>query len=152
MSATKVSTNATTLSQKAGRRVDCLMANKAPDVPSPIPLSFASRREVHEEIVDRIRHQRGGLIVTVNTSIARQISRGGTPYPRDKVVMWTADGKPLMWIARLEGSPRLERITGADLMLELPRSIARSSPDTPICVLGRGARRPPKSLQGRIRH
>lgn len=84
---------------------------------------------VIEHITTRLRSPagpRGGWVVTPNTDIMRTISR--RPEIRDLVSrasVVTADGMPLVWASRLQGSPLPERVTGASLLPGLAAAAAR---------------------------
>jgi len=69
----------------------------------------------------------GGRIVTPNVDILRQAA--ADPALRDELAeadLVVADGAPLVWAARLAGTPLPERVAGSDLIWSLSRGLARS--------------------------
>lgn len=81
------------------------------------------------EVVQHVRRSldegRGGRIVTPNVDIVRQARRADSARAHvadgDLVV---ADGAPLVWASRLEGSGLPERVAGSDLIWSLSRAAA----------------------------
>lgn len=78
---------------------------------------------------------RGGRIVTPNVDICRAVSRdpglAGLVAGAELVV---ADGMPLVWAARLNGTPLPGRVTGADLIWSLSAMAAANG--LPVHLLG----------------
>ncbi|MEV4397657.1 WecB/TagA/CpsF family glycosyltransferase [Nonomuraea sp. NPDC049607] len=78
---------------------------------------------------------RGGRIVTPNVDICRAVARD--PALQELVRsadIVVADGMPLVWAARLLGTPLPERVTGADLIWSLSEVAAARS--WPVYLLG----------------
>jgi N-acetylglucosaminyldiphosphoundecaprenol N-acetyl-beta-D-mannosaminyltransferase len=76
--------------------------------------------EVVEHVFRRLAEGRGGRIVTPNVDILRQVNQyaelRNLIESADVVV---ADGAPLVWASRLQGTPLPERIAGATLLGDL---------------------------------
>ncbi|MFI7695728.1 WecB/TagA/CpsF family glycosyltransferase [Nonomuraea sp. NPDC049655] len=78
---------------------------------------------------------RGGRIVTPNVDICRAVARD--PALQELVgsaEIVVADGMPLVWAARLLGTPLPERVTGADLIWSL--SEVAAARNWPVYLLG----------------
>ena len=76
---------------------------------------------------------RGGLIVTPNVDIHRQL-RHGHDHLLDGVELVVADGMPLVWASRLQRQPLPERVTGASLVWSLAAAAAEE--DRSVFLLG----------------
>ncbi|MFG2076584.1 WecB/TagA/CpsF family glycosyltransferase [Nonomuraea maritima] len=92
-----------------------------------------------EEVVRRVEGAleagRGGRIVTPNVDICRAVRRDAAL--RELVCsaeIVVADGMPLVWAARLLGTPVPGRVTGADLLWSLSGLAARRG--WPVYLLG----------------
>ncbi|MGN9840711.1 WecB/TagA/CpsF family glycosyltransferase [Nonomuraea sp. H19] len=92
-----------------------------------------------DEVVDWVAAElaagRGGRIVTPNVDICR--AAAVDPALKDLVRtadLVVADGMPLVWAARLLGTPLPERVTGADLIWSLSKLAARHG--WPVYLLG----------------
>lgn len=62
---------------------------------------------------------RGGLIVTPNVDILRQLRRSDAYDITQAAEIVTPDGMPVVWASRVQGSPLPERVTGVDLVEKL---------------------------------
>ncbi|MFI6994605.1 WecB/TagA/CpsF family glycosyltransferase [Nonomuraea wenchangensis] len=91
--------------------------------------------DVVERVAAELAAGRGGRIVTPNVDICRLAAAdpalGRLVASADLVV---ADGMPLVWAARLLGTPLPERVTGADLLRALSARAARHG--WPVYLLG----------------
>src|SRR5436305_6295939 len=71
-------------------------------------------------ILNELDHNRGGVVVTPNLDHLRRcgkdMSFGALVAEADLVV---ADGMPLVWASRLQGTPLPERVAGSDLISSL---------------------------------
>jgi N-acetylglucosaminyldiphosphoundecaprenol N-acetyl-beta-D-mannosaminyltransferase len=91
--------------------------------------------EVVAHVMGALRRGQGGHIVTPNVDICRKAARD--PVLARLVAaadLAVADGMPLVWAARLLGTPLPERVTGADLMCSLSAAAARHG--FPVYLLG----------------
>lgn len=82
-----------------------------------------------DDVVDYVRDALdagvGGRIITPNIDILRQAGRSRS-LRRDlaEAELVVADGAPLVWAAKLAGTPLPERVAGADLIWELSAGLA----------------------------
>ncbi len=77
-------------------------------------------------ILSEIEERRGGSVITMNLDHLRRFA--GEPsysalYHRARVI--TADGMPLIWVSRLQGTPLPERVTGSNLIWSLSGAAAQ---------------------------
>ena len=98
-----------------------------PDTVTLGGLRFAALTE--GEVVHRVRTALargiGGRIATPNVDILRQAARN--PEVRadlENADLLVADGAPLVWAARLSGTPLPERVTGSGLVWSLSAGLA----------------------------
>jgi N-acetylglucosaminyldiphosphoundecaprenol N-acetyl-beta-D-mannosaminyltransferase len=83
------------------------------------------------DVVARVRHGiaagRGGWIVPLNLECMRQLTRSPElrAFPRQADLV-LADGMPLVWAARLQGTPVPERVAGSTLVWSLAADAAAS--------------------------
>jgi N-acetylglucosaminyldiphosphoundecaprenol N-acetyl-beta-D-mannosaminyltransferase len=91
-----------------------------------LPLAKLSRHAVVDHVFTRIERGEGGWIVTPNLDYARR-------YVADPAMrrlfagasLIVADGVPLLWAARLQGTPLPDRVAGSDLVWLLAERAAR---------------------------
>jgi N-acetylglucosaminyldiphosphoundecaprenol N-acetyl-beta-D-mannosaminyltransferase len=81
--------------------------------------------ETCDRIVDALQQQRGGSVVTINLDHFIRCNR----FPRyrslvSRADLVVADGMPLIWASRLQGTPLPERVAGSTLCLSLARALA----------------------------
>lgn len=108
--------------------------------------------EVVRRVAAALAAGRGGRIVTPNVDICR--AAAADPALRELVCsadIVVPDGMPLVWAARLLGTPLPERVTGADLIWSL--SALAAGHGWPVYLLGGGppevARAAARELAGR---
>ncbi len=79
------------------------------------------------EIIHALASGRGGWMVTVNLDILRQVH---TSAEIRRLVessdLRVADGMPLLWAARIQGTPLPERVCGSNLIHSLPAAAAQA--------------------------
>ena len=93
-----------------------------------VRLDCVTERQVTTHVISSIRKGEGGWIVTPNIDHLRIISE--SPELRGLVnaaSFRVADGMPLVWASRLQGTPLPERITGAGLILSLTAAAAKAN-------------------------
>jgi N-acetylglucosaminyldiphosphoundecaprenol N-acetyl-beta-D-mannosaminyltransferase len=94
----------------------------------------------HEEVVGRVRSElaagRGGHLVTPNVDIVRQLRDPALAPIRKSAELMVADGAPLIWASRLQGTPLPERVTGSELIWSLTAAAARDG--RKVFLLGGG--------------
>ncbi|WP_425581712.1 WecB/TagA/CpsF family glycosyltransferase [Streptosporangium vulgare] len=81
--------------------------------------------EVVDHVVAALKRGEGGHLVTPNVDISRTVARD--PRARrfvERADLAVADGMPLVWAARLLGTPLPGRVTGADLIWSLSEAAA----------------------------
>ncbi|MGD9697148.1 MAG: WecB/TagA/CpsF family glycosyltransferase [Thermoleophilia bacterium] len=77
-------------------------------------------------ILDETAAGRGGSVVTPNLDILRRLVR--EPELREEVAaadLMLADGMPLVWACRVQGTPLPGRVAGSDMILSLSEAAAR---------------------------
>ncbi|MGI5286817.1 WecB/TagA/CpsF family glycosyltransferase [Nonomuraea polychroma] len=100
-------------------------------------MDAVTEEQVVQWVAAALEAGRGGRIVTPNIDICRIAA--ADPALKDLVSsadLVVADGMPLVWAARLLGTPLPGRVTGADLLWALSRLAARRG--WPVYVLGGG--------------
>ena len=91
-----------------------------------LPLRPWTAAELEDRVFDAMAHGRGGWIVTANIDFLARASRDpqvAALYQRADVIV--ADGRPLLWAARLAGTPLPGRVAGSDLVWTLARRAAQ---------------------------
>ena len=92
------------------------------------------------QVVDRVAadlaNHRGGVIITPNVDILRQLRRSQLQNLTDGAAIVVADGAPVIWASRLRGNPLPERVTGAQLVWTLSHAAAREGRS--VFLLGAG--------------
>lgn len=107
-----------------------------------------SEAELIGHIVSESRSGEGGWVAPVNVDVCRKARKD--PAARALVAGATLvvpDGMPLIWAARLRGSPLAERVTGSSLIYSLSEAAARH--DRTIYLLG-GAPGVPEAAAGAL--
>src|SRR2546423_4057251 len=91
-----------------------------------VDLHAVSEQQVITHILDEIDFGRGGTVVTPNLDHLRRclddLSFGALVAEADVVV---ADGMPLVWAARIQGTPLPQRVAGSDLIWSLSAAAAQ---------------------------
>ena len=82
-----------------------------------LPLAELTRDEVVDHIFDELNRGVGGWVITPNVDYLRRYATEPDAKPlfaaADLIV---ADGIPLLWAARLQGTPLPDRVAGSDLV------------------------------------
>lgn len=90
-----------------------------------MPLDAVTLDSVVEQVAQRIEAGRGGAIITPNLEITRQYRRSGAlRRVFEDIDLLVADGMPIVWAARLQGTPVPERVTGTALIWALSTAAA----------------------------
>jgi N-acetylglucosaminyldiphosphoundecaprenol N-acetyl-beta-D-mannosaminyltransferase len=107
------------------------MSSRAPDFAvvelDGVPLSALDCRELVEHISSCLAQHRGGWVITANTDHLERLVRSEPLrrlYERADIIV--ADGMPLLWAARLQGSSLPGRVAGSDLVWLLAEEAARA--------------------------
>jgi N-acetylglucosaminyldiphosphoundecaprenol N-acetyl-beta-D-mannosaminyltransferase len=92
-----------------------------------VRLDCVTEKQVISHVVANIGAGVGGWIVTPNVDHLRIISeRPDLLQLMNEASLRVADGMPLVWASRLQGTPLPERITGAGLILSLTAAAAKA--------------------------
>jgi len=91
-------------------------------------LASCSEAQLLDALFDALAHQRGGWLITANLDFLRRYNKD----ERMQVLyaeadLRVADGMPLVWAARLQGTPLPERIAGSSLLRPLAQRAATES-------------------------
>ncbi|WP_285703921.1 WecB/TagA/CpsF family glycosyltransferase [Microtetraspora sp. NBRC 16547] len=100
-----------------------------------VELDPLTEDEVVTRVFEALRRGRGGHVLTPNVDICRLAVRDAelrALVRRADVAV--ADGMPLVWAARMLGTPLPGRVTGADLIWALSEAAARHG--VPVYLLG----------------
>jgi N-acetylglucosaminyldiphosphoundecaprenol N-acetyl-beta-D-mannosaminyltransferase len=91
-----------------------------------VAFDAATETELVRHVFDACEAGRGGWIITANLDILRRAVRdeefAGMAKEADVV---TADGMPLVWASRLQGTPLPERVAGSAMVWSLAAEAAR---------------------------
>lgn len=113
-------------------------------------LSRLTEQQVVATVVDALRDGQGGWVATPNVDICRAARRD--PAVRELIgqaSLTVADGMPLLWAARLRGTPLPERVTGASLIFSISAAAARHGQS--VYLLGGEPGVPERAAQRLIR-
>jgi N-acetylglucosaminyldiphosphoundecaprenol N-acetyl-beta-D-mannosaminyltransferase len=94
--------------------------------------------QVVAHVLQELKAGRGGRLVTLNVDSLRAARRNldlNNLLSQSSVLV--ADGMPLVWAARMRGTPLVERVTGASLILSL--SCAAAQAGRSVYLLGGAA-------------
>jgi len=93
-----------------------------------IPIDALTEKEVVDRIISDWRRGRGGWVVTPNLDHLRVLCR--RPELKHTIAeaatLLVADGMPLVWASRLQGTPLPERVAGSELILSLTAAAAKA--------------------------
>lgn len=88
-----------------------------------VRLNAMRESEVVEYVMTALRARRGGWIITPNLDHVRRCRHDATFLAMlEEADLVVADGMPLVWAARLQGTPLPERVTGSSLVETLARA------------------------------
>lgn len=92
-----------------------------------ISIHAVSERECVDHVFDELGAGRGGWIVTPNLDHLRRLTRDANFRSLcERAELRVADGMPLLWAARLQGTPLPERVAGSNLIWSLSERAARA--------------------------
>lgn len=102
---------------------DTLVQQRAPDRTIElvgVQIDSLTQRETCDRFIREIAKGKGGSVVTVNLDHLRRCSVD-PDYRRivSEAELVLADGMPLIWASRLQGTPLPERVAGSTLSIEL---------------------------------
>lgn len=86
-------------------------------------VSALTEAECVDLILDELDAGRGGWLITMNLDHLRRFEQSHAYASRvRRASLLIADGMPLVWASRLQGTPLPERITGSNLIWSLSRA------------------------------
>jgi N-acetylglucosaminyldiphosphoundecaprenol N-acetyl-beta-D-mannosaminyltransferase len=115
-----------------------------------LAIDAVTEEEAVAHVLEELRAGRGGRLGTLNTDILRAASR--KPEMNRLITgssLLVADGMPVVWAARLQGTPLPERVTGASLVFSLSRAAAQEGRS--IYLLGGGPPGVPEQARAVLR-
>jgi N-acetylglucosaminyldiphosphoundecaprenol N-acetyl-beta-D-mannosaminyltransferase len=100
-----------------------------------VPVHAVSEQDCVAHIHRALDQGRGGWVVTPNLDFLRRLGcdRAFADLFRQATLV-VADGMPLVWASRLQGTPLPQRVAGSDLILSLSREAGRR--DRSVFLLG----------------
>lgn len=100
-----------------------------------VRLHAVSEAQCVSHISDRLEAGEGGWVVTANLHHLRRLV-WDKQYARlcEGATLVVADGMPLIWASRIQGTPLPGRVAGSDLILSLSAAVARRG--RPVYLLG----------------
>lgn len=92
---------------------------------SGIRLHGITEEQVCQQILDQSDSGQGGFVVTANLDHLRRC-QGDVAYRKlvSRADLVVADGMPLIWASRIQGTPLPQRVAGSSLSLKLAESLA----------------------------
>ncbi len=91
-----------------------------------VPLHAITGTQTLDHIATQLHQGNGGWVITINLDILRRMtSEADTRALCDQATLCVADGMPLVWASKLQGTSLPERVTGSDLILSLNERAAR---------------------------
>jgi N-acetylglucosaminyldiphosphoundecaprenol N-acetyl-beta-D-mannosaminyltransferase len=90
-----------------------------------LELAGLSEAETVAHVLAALDEQRGGWVCPVNLDVLRQVvASAGLRELVASAELAVADGMPLLWASRLQGTPLPERIAGSSLVVSLSAGLA----------------------------
>ena len=100
-----------------------------------MPLDGLTLTETVERVFQGIADERGGAVFTPNLEILRQYqSSPGLQKVFQETEVLVADGMPLVWASRVQGTPVPERVTGSDVLASVTSAAAARGAS--VCLAG----------------
>ncbi len=94
---------------------------------SGVRLHRLAESQCVRHITDELDARRGGWVVTVNVDILRRLVKSPAFASLcQPATLHVADGMPLVWASRMQGTPLPERVTGSNLIWSLSAAAAQS--------------------------
>jgi exopolysaccharide biosynthesis WecB/TagA/CpsF family protein len=105
-----------------------------PGLPTPptislrgVELNEVTSPDLTSYLVDSSRRGVGGVLLTPNLDVMRIVSRSSEAATLvSNADIRVADGVPVLWLSRLQGTPLPERVAGSDLTVKLSAAIAEA--------------------------
>jgi N-acetylglucosaminyldiphosphoundecaprenol N-acetyl-beta-D-mannosaminyltransferase len=90
------------------------------------PIDALTERQAVQHILGKLRAGQGGWVATHNLDHLRRLRMDpGFAAICATASLRTADGKPLLWAAKLRGTPLPERVAGSDMTVSLTEAAAK---------------------------
>jgi len=107
---------------------------------SGIGLHAITEAECVDHVVRELRDGRGGWIVTPNLDHMRRLTTDASYRELcESADVLVADGMPLLWASRVQGTPLPERVAGSSLISTLTAGLARRGGGRVFLLGGDGA-------------
>jgi len=85
------------------------------------------QRGAERVILDGLRSGQGGMVVTANLDHLRRYGHdAGYASIADRAELVVADGMPIIWASRLQGTPLPERVAGSSMVMPLSRAAGQA--------------------------
>jgi N-acetylglucosaminyldiphosphoundecaprenol N-acetyl-beta-D-mannosaminyltransferase len=92
---------------------------------SGVALDALTEEQVIAHVLAQVRDGRGGSVMTANLDHLRQYRRDVSLRPLfESATLVVADGMPLVWASRLQGTPLPGRVAGSELVFSLTAKAA----------------------------
>jgi len=116
-----------------------------------VPFAALRRLEVVDRVFEALGAKSGGWIITANTDLLLQCIRDAElRVLYEKAAICVADGHPLLWAARLQGTPLPDRVAGSDLVWLLAERAAQEGRS--LYLLGGETGVGPKAARRLVEH
>ncbi len=91
-----------------------------------LKLHAITQRECVDAVIRELRAGRGGCVITPNLDHLRRCRRDARyACTMRRAELRVADGMPLIWASRIQGTPLPERVAGSDLIFALSEALAQ---------------------------
>ena len=100
---------------------------RAPDTISlrGVDINEVTSSELTSYLITSSKHGRGGVLLTPNLDVMRLVAKSLEAAALvSSADIRVADGVPVLWLSRLQGTPLPERVTGSDLTVTLSAALA----------------------------
>src|ERR1700722_6975749 len=92
-----------------------------------VDLNEVTSPELTSYLITSSKSGRGGVLLTPNLDALRLVAKS----PEAAAIVSSADlrvadGVPVLWLSRLQGTPLPERVAGSDLTVELSAALANT--------------------------
>lgn len=102
-----------------------------------VEIAIAPKTVIAQHIVEGVARGVGGVLVTPNLDHLRMIRRNEElRQAYDAATLRVADGAPVVWAARISGTPLPERASGSDLTLMVAERAAAEPQECKVYMLG----------------
>jgi N-acetylglucosaminyldiphosphoundecaprenol N-acetyl-beta-D-mannosaminyltransferase len=99
-----------------------------------LALDQLTEEQTVESVIGAVNGGRGGCLFTPNLHHLREYAAGTTEGLYKGARLVVADGMPLIWASKVQGTPLPERVAGSNLIWSLTRAAARH--DASVFLLG----------------